>query len=86
MDESIEKYISALEREIRILLEVLRQTVVEDTTRTIDLTLIMLQAVDVVQKSVYSVMKHRLRSNHSRCIYHQLLTYLFIFGIFLPKE
>lgn len=51
--DSIEVYISALEKETRILLEVLRQTVVEDPARRLDLTTVLFHAVDVVHKVRY---------------------------------
>ena len=50
MEDSIEMYISALEKETRILLEVFRQTVVEDPARRLDLTVVLYHAVDVIHK------------------------------------
>lgn len=55
MEDSIEVYISALEKETRILLEVLRQTVVEDPARRLDLTAVLFHAVDVIHKVQFSL-------------------------------
>ena len=50
VEDSIEMYISTLEKETRILLEVFRQTVVEDPARRLDLTVVLYHAVDVIHK------------------------------------
>ena len=57
-DKHFDSYINILNKEISFLMEVFKQS----SDRQIDLTPAMFLSLDVVQQSIYSIMKHKLNT------------------------